>query len=114
MRLLFIRGSTHPNFERARLALKLEPLLEKKAKEMQAAEINQYSPVQKSAQPSIKTRDEVTKLAGYYNASQPPRQDCLLYGGKGMSGGGFLGPPEAILGIPSRGLIIGSKCVPHQ
>lgn len=53
-----------PSYERARLALKLEPLLARKARERREAGVNQYSPVQNSAQPSARTRDEVARLAG--------------------------------------------------
>jgi hypothetical protein len=52
-----------PNYERARLALKLEPLLAKKARERMLSGVSQHNPPQNSAEGSD-TRDEVAKLAG--------------------------------------------------
>ena len=57
-----------PAHERARLALRLKPVIAEKAKEKQYSGINQYteSLPQKSAEPSnpIETRQELAKIAG--------------------------------------------------
>lgn len=53
-----------PAYERAKLALKLKPIWEEKAKEKQKEGINQYSLCQKSDKPSIDTKKELAKLAG--------------------------------------------------
>ena len=57
-----------PMHERARLALRLKPVIAEKAREKQHSGINQYthSLPQNSAKPSIpiETRDEIAKAAG--------------------------------------------------
>jgi len=42
----------------------LEPLIREEAKKRMEQGINQYSPVQNSAHPSAKTRNELAKIAG--------------------------------------------------
>lgn len=51
-------------FQRSELALRLKPIIRAKAKENQTSGINQYSLPQKSATPSIETRNELAKMAG--------------------------------------------------
>lgn len=53
-----------PAYERARLALKLKPVIAEKAEVKMREGINQYSPCQKSDKPSIDTKKELAKAAG--------------------------------------------------
>lgn len=56
-----------PAYERAKLALRLEPIIKEKAKEnLKASGENFGKGVQKSAKPinPIKSRDELAKIAG--------------------------------------------------
>lgn len=53
-----------PAYERAKLALKLKPVIAERAKENQREGINQYSLCQKSDKPSIDTKKELATVAG--------------------------------------------------
>lgn len=52
------------NYDRSKLALRLEPLISAKAKARQYKGINQYSLCQKSDEPSIDTKKELATIAG--------------------------------------------------
>lgn len=49
--------------ERVEVAEKYRPFFKKKAEEKMNEGINQFSPLQKSAKPTIHTRDELAKIA---------------------------------------------------
>ena len=53
-----------PAYERARLALRLKPVIAERAKEKMHEGINQYSPCQKSDKPTIDTKKELAAVAG--------------------------------------------------
>lgn len=53
-----------PNYERARLALRLKETIAAEAEKKMKEGINQYSPNQKSDKPTINTNKELAKVAG--------------------------------------------------